>query len=229
MSSLLKAGHISVSEARATVTSPSVQHPAGESSGMSSDHARIQTLGAIVAELETRLADTMAAAGREAVAAHERGLQEGREQASTGFVLDQARQAELLASGIAEAMATFERELGRLDRLSLDIAEAAVTRVIGDPSHYRDLIGRTIAHHIGTLAADAALSIEVSQADFPHDDAMLAAVPELPAPSKAIIKLSSDLPAGTCRIALTLGALDIGMDTQGRRLGEVFSGLRSHG
>jgi flagellar biosynthesis/type III secretory pathway protein FliH len=229
MSSLLKAGRILVSEVRATVTSPSTQHPPGERSGKSSDHARIEALSAIVAELEARLAEARLAAGREAAAAHERGLHEGYEQASAGFVNDHTQQLELLASGIAKATVTFERELSQLDRLSLDIAEAAVARVIGDPSHYRDLIGRTIAHHLGELAADAALSIEVSQADFPHEDAIWAAVPELHARPKPIIRLSGDLPAGTCRVALTLGSLDIGMDTQGYRLGETFSRLRSHG
>lgn len=184
----------------------------------------------LVAEVE-RLRERLAARDREfaaqaddaeasRTAALARGRNEGRAEAASG---EQDRLA-ALADGIERALSSLSDRIAGERDLAIDIAEAALTAMVGDAIPYRALVAATAARHAAALSHGAIVRLLVSAQDFP-DDAALATLPGF----DRVVEVIADpaLSAGACRFELTLGALDASIPTQVAALTRIMAGARA--
>jgi flagellar biosynthesis/type III secretory pathway protein FliH len=220
--SVIKAGTVLVSgERRSTLQAAA----AGEAPAVFVDTQALR-----IAELEKALADAnarLAALAKSADArekqAQERGHAEGMESGKTQAQQRHDEQLEALAQGIADAQESFQRELiETAQQWSVDLAQAALGRVIGDTALYAELIARTVAHHLRSLAHDSVLAIEVASVDFPDDAALRAAFAEQGAMPSYQLSAQTGRAAGSCVIKLKLGRLDLSLPSQRQRLDAAF-------
>lgn len=225
MSGLIKAGTVLVSgERRSTLQTAAVE--------AAPSAADLQTLR--IAELEKSLQDTAArlsALGKSAEhrekQAYERGHKEGQEAGQKQAQNRHDEQLKALTLGVAKARDAFEQGLVETSRrLSIDLAQAALGRVLGDSALHGELIAASVGHHLAALSHDSVLAIEVSSADFPSEEALREAFAEAGAMPSQRVVAEAGRPAGSCVIRLKLGRLDLGLDSQGRRLGAAFDALR---
>lgn len=224
MSGLIKAGTVLVSgERRSTLQTAVEAAPTA---------ADLQALR--IAELEKSLQDTAArlsALGKSAEhrekQAYERGRQEGQQAGQEQAQNRHDEQLKALTLGIAKACEAFEQSLVETSRrLSIDLAQAALGRVLGDRSRHGELIVASVGHHLAALSHDSVLAIEVSSADFPSEDALREAFADTGGVPSQRLVAEAGRPAGSCVIRLKLGRLDLGLDSQGRRLDAAFDTLR---
>lgn len=160
---------------------------------------RLATMEAEIERLQTALQTQK----RDAASAIEAARKEGREEA----VADEAKRTKLVERGLAEAREAWDARLENLDILAVKLARAALAKMFGDSADLGDLVTRTVAHHLGGLAADAVIGVRVSAEDFPGDAIeMLGSRIDL---ARSRLAVDPDLDAGGCRIDLKLGAIDV--------------------
>lgn len=192
-----------------------------------SESAAIDILRLRIAELERQLEDTAQTGERKEIDAYERGVEEGRQKAEEAIQRDHGQQINLLKKAIEHAVTRFDATMDALTPLSLDIAEAALSRVIDDPSHYADLMVQIIERQLRQFASDAMLSIEVSASDFPADSELESRLTDIRSRHGLNVNSKITADAGTCIIHLSLGRIDASLQTQRQRLAAMFTELRS--
>lgn len=140
---------------------------------------------------------------REAARAIEAARKEGRADA----IADDAKRTKLVERALGEARDAWDARLEALDILAVKLARAALAKMFGDDAELGDLVTRTIAHHLGGIAAEAVVGVRVSAEDFPGEaiDALAARLDV----ARSRLSIDPDLGAGGCRIDLTLGAIDV--------------------
>lgn len=152
------------------------------------------------------------------------GEAEGRK---TGLKEGEERRVEALAlleSGIQEAQRRFSDELTSLEGLAAALANEGLSKVLGEPAYRAELVRGTIQHHLKAIEAKSVVRIEVSRDDFP-EPAQLDQFVDSIGLAGTDFQSSAELDAGDCRIKLTLGALDIGIDQQRTRLETALTDL----
>src|SRR5690606_5299944 len=104
---------------------------------------------------------------------------------------------------------------------ALQLAQAALGRMIGDPAQRSALMADSIAYHLRRVRRDFVLAIRVSAEDFaaPELAALLEACPSI------ALETDSALASGECSASLRLGTLDLGLPGQWQRLCELFESL----
>jgi type III secretion protein L len=150
--------------------------------------------------------------------AFERGLREGREEAGD--------HAEKRTALLAEALTALQQDqsarIAEMELLALQLAKAALGRIIGDPAQRSALIADVIAHHLSRIRRDLVLAIRFSAEDFAAPEQWAALAEAHPA---IALERDSTLASGECAASLKLGTLDLGLAGQWQRLCELFESL----
>ncbi len=160
---------------------------------------RLAELEAEIARLEAALASHK----REAARAIDAARAEGRDAA----VAADASRTALVERSLAEARATWDKRLEELEFLAVALARAALAKMFGESPDLGELVTRTVAHHVASLAADSVVGVRVSAADFPEEalDILGARIDV----ARTRLAIDPDLDAGGCRIDLKLAAIDV--------------------
>lgn len=156
------------------------------------------------------------------------GLKEGRELGRKEADDGAAKALGRLGNGIERAIGLFERDLSKLETLAPAVAHAALARLIGRSDLHQDILTRSIAHHMTAIEAASIIRIEVSRRDFGDEEA-LARLGQAMGRPITDLSASNDLEAGGCRIKLSLGALEVGLEQQWAKLSTVLAGLATEG
>ncbi|WP_332819472.1 FliH/SctL family protein [Sphingopyxis sp.] len=159
--------------------------------------------------------DEMEAAVRAAQGRHEAECAEARERGrEAGFAAATTREQErvdALKGAIGEALATLERKIDSERDLAIDIARAALDRIVADPSLYHGLVTETARRNAAGLQRSSIVGLRVSVADFPDANA-LAALP--PLGNHVKVEADPSLEPGACIFDLSLGSLDASIPRQ---------------
>lgn len=168
---------------------------------------QLASLRANITELETKLDDMQARQREECAEAFERGRTEG-------LALAESREAERLVL-LNDSLGNFVREVSdRIDRdrdLAIDIARAAIARVVANPELYHGLVTETARRNAANLLQSTLIRLRVSPTDFPDTEA-LAMLPALGA--HVGVEADPALDAGACIFDLSLGSLDASIPRQ---------------
>lgn len=162
---------------------------------------RVAGLEARIAELERALAGERRGA-QQAAAEAKRAVVAAREAGRREAVADEAERIALIEAGIAEALSAWRARLATIDALAADLAAVVLGKLFGDAPDYREMVRRTLAHHVERIGRHAVVAVTVSAQDF--GDA--AAVAEL---GLGEVACAGELPAGACRVRLRLGAVEL--------------------
>jgi flagellar biosynthesis/type III secretory pathway protein FliH len=133
-----------------------------------------------------------------------------------------------LERGIDGALGEFGQALSSLDRLAALLAREGLVKVLGEPGHYAEMVGRIVRRQLDLLDAQSLVRVEVSKVDFP-DQERLAELAASLGRSPLELRTSDEIEAGGCRIKLTLGALEVGVDQQWSSLSAVLQDLAEPG
>jgi flagellar biosynthesis/type III secretory pathway protein FliH len=150
--------------------------------------------------------------------AFERGRREGLQQSDEESTL----RLNLLRQALETANANFAGNAAQVETLALQIASAALSRILGDCAERESMMQQLIAYQIERFAQERPTCLRVSRADF-RDATILAQIagdfPEL--------ELIADrkLAPGECLLGLELGEVDIGLTGQAQRMEAFFRSL----
>lgn len=158
--------------------------------------------------------------------AFERGQSEGERKAQMAIVDDSAKCLALIERSLVEAHAAFVASLEDRGRLALDLAAAALNKVLGSAEDYDEVLRRSIAHQVRMLSAETLVCASVSSKDFATDQAMAGLRERLPDHIRGKILTLPDLPKGACLIQLESGEVDAGLRTLLTMLARALEGLR---
>lgn len=166
---------------------------------------------AVITRLENDLKLSAETGKAERLEALQEGIAEGLERAE-----DRNEQlSQRLDAAATDASRALAEAAETLSQLASDVATLALSRVVGDPSAYRDLIAATVDRTVYRLVTDAEIVVEVSAEDFPDGDVSLLAIDS--GPSRRVESLAG-LPSGACRLRLLLGTVDLSLPGQLDRL-----------
>jgi len=179
-----------------------------EAAPESDDHSRhIQALVDRIDEMDAAMRTAQERHETECTEARERGRDEGFAAATTR----EQERVDALKGAISEALATLERKIDSERDLAIDIARAALDRIVADPSLYHGLVTETARRNAAGLQRSSIVGLRVSFADFPDADA-LAALP--PLGNHVKVEADPSLEPGACIFDLSLGSLDASIPRQ---------------
>lgn len=197
-----------LSSASAFAANGTVTPVTGEAITEPDDHDRqIQALLDRIDEMDATMRAAQARHEAECAEARERGIEEGLASATTR----EQERVDTLKGAVAEALATLERKIDGERDLAIDIARAALDRIVADPALYHGLVTETARRNAAGLQRSSIVGLRVSVADFPDTDALTA----LP-PLGTHVKVEADpsLEPGACIFDLSLGSLDASIPRQ---------------
>lgn len=175
-----------------------------------------------ISRLQTALLASGELADRKRSEAFEAGRKEGRSEA--GDDLD--RRIASLKKGVDHAQRAWHERLAELDGLAVMLAQSALAKVFGEGADLADLVTRAIAVQVPALRDASVIRVRVSATDFPDAEALAVLRSESGVPP---IEILSDpaLAAGACTLDLTLGQIDLGIQSQWRELDAFLATLAS--
>ncbi|KVX16437.1 hypothetical protein WL02_17155 [Burkholderia ubonensis] len=224
MSTLLKAHRVRLENGRkqlAAATANAPQPSADTPIAPPDPHAaEVAVLTARVAELEA----ACAALERERHEAYRKGVDDGGRAADARAKRDDDARVGALSRGVQDARAALQARFASLESLALDVARAALEQIFGATERYPALIAQTIRHHVAQMEAGTVLTVDVSRADFPDDDALQ---PVATAAPDSIVAAHPHLPAGACRLGLAPGRAELDLPRQCGRLLAALDRLRN--
>ena len=143
--------------------------------------------------------------------AHAQGSAEGQQAATVAFEDREQDRLELLAQGIAQAVADCASTLADSERLAALIACECLDRMLGAAAARTELIHDLIRHQYAQLDAQSILAVRVSPADFSEVGALRLAHDGT---AKCNLQRDDRLTPGAVQIDLTLGMISAGIDQQ---------------
>ncbi|MCC7705595.1 hypothetical protein IGS59_25465 [Janthinobacterium sp. GW460P] len=156
--------------------------------------------------------------------AERRGLAQGMEKGEREALTLVARKIEVLVS-LADAVETSRAHaLGQAEDMLVEIAHAAVCRMVGATAASRD----TLQDMVRTIARDEHAAKQLRIRMHPQD---LATLQDNDTPLDARITLQADsaVEIGGCMVDSDKGTLDARLETQLSRLGEALLAVRNGG
>lgn len=129
---------------------------------------------------------------------------------------------DLLARTMQAATVSFAENIAQVELLALQLAKAALGRVIGDTDSRHVLLQQLIAFQIERFSQDQPTCLRVAQADFPDAAALARIASDWP---DLNLTIDSKLAPGECLISLELGEVEIGLPGQAERMGAYFTSL----
>jgi flagellar biosynthesis/type III secretory pathway protein FliH len=157
-------------------------------------------------------------------AAYDEGVSEGRIEREAEFEDDRAEALERLETGFSEANVVLAETLSRLDGIAALVACNVLEKMFGDLSTRQATVIDLVRHQFTKINHDMVVAVDVSRADFPNT-AEAAGVAETLNIVPDRLRVIDALESGDCRIKLTLGELDIGLDRQWTSLRDALSAL----
>ncbi len=138
-------------------------------------------------------------------------FKQGRDEGLAAAETREQERLDAVKGALAKALAALEREIDEGRDLAIDIARAALDRLVADPSLYHGLVTETARRNAAGLQRSSIIRLRVSRADFP-DAAALTALP----PLGHHVKIEADpaLEPGACIFDLSLGSLDASIPRQ---------------
>lgn len=225
MNRLVKANAVSLTRERHATISAASQ--AVGSSSIAVEATIIESLNARIAELENLLTDARHASDGKEAAAYERGIKEGRQKASEAFQRDDETQLGYLKRAIQDTASRCDATLDALPALSIDLAEAALSRVIDEPGRYGEIIAQVVDRQMRHLLADSVLSVDISAKDFPSPERVDELLSHIRSRHGLTIDVRTTAEAGSCTFQLSLGRMEADLRTQRQRLAAIFAELRN--
>lgn len=174
-------------------------------------------------ELEAREED-IRRLREDVVRARREGEAAGREAGRSESDARRADYLRTLQSGVDAALSLFKDDLAALERLSVVLAEAGLSKILGPGASQADLLPAAIRWQLQALEAQSIVRVSVSRRDFADDDELAAFAVAIDRPGLKIEAVEA-LAQGECRIKLVLGELDVGIDRQWTRLAEALDQL----
>lgn len=186
------------------------------------DQARAETaaLAAELADRDARISNLEKALAEAVEQARAEGRQAGLREAED----DAAGRLARLDKSLEAALNRFAVETDDMERLALTLAAEGLRRMIGDPEVHRDLLERTIRHHVDAVVGGTVIEVAVSRDDFADPEALARLAGGVDR-SELRLVASPDLASGDCHLRLKLGALEIGVARQWERLDALFADL----
>ncbi|WP_147414251.1 hypothetical protein [Sphingomonas gilva] len=178
------------------------------------DHER----AALVAEIDT-LRDALRRAGEDAEEAARAAYEEGLKHAADR----ESDRTEALGSGIEEAIVAFSRKLEAIDGLAALLARKALDKMFDGIGDRAAIVEAMLARQLRELRAGCAIAVHVAAKDFGNaaDLDRLART----FTSVSTIAVDERLPAGSCRIDLKLGHLDLSVRERWEQVAAVLDEL----
>jgi flagellar biosynthesis/type III secretory pathway protein FliH len=178
------------------------------------------------AELHSRI-DALEEALLAREAAVEAALEQGREDGRRAADELGAERLEALRDALAEASQDCLARLHGTGELAIEIARAAIYKILGEASPRAALVGEIVRNALAQVAGGAVVSARVSARDFASDEDLAALARELDA---VHIVRDDALPSGGCKLELTRGTIDASLDVQlaslDRKLDRLDGGAR---
>lgn len=159
----------------------------------------------LMRSLDTLTLELQAAPEKER-AAYERGQKDGYAQGLAAAEDLQSERLSTLTQTADAAIARLSEDWASLERLAGELTVAALDRILGDTARFAALSKSIIQAQLTALAHERVVQIEVSREDFADDEALST----LGAPRSLKLVALDNLPTGSCRVRLTLGAIDVG-------------------
>lgn len=155
--------------------------------------------------------------------AYDEGEEAGRFAARDEFDDSRAEALSLLADGIAKASRVLADALKGFETLALQAAIQALQVLVDDVGDYRKLLAAAIAQQVSELESETIIAITVSRSDFPSSSELAELESQLGGPKRAL-KLSDEMDAGSCHIALKLGTIEFDMRRSWDEISAILSG-----
>lgn len=187
---------------------------AEERAAMMAQLASLRTERDLCAKRVKALEAEMIDAVRDAQAA---GLDLGRAEAASRA--DEAVQH--LQQSLVGGLARLAADEASLETLAVEIARAALAKVLAEPADPARLVEAAIRRQLAHLNTEMLIRVEVAGADFP-DPERLAQLAKEVGGGRVQVLANRALPSGDCRLKLTLGEVEIGLPQQWRRLTAVL-------
>jgi type III secretion protein L len=169
-----------------------------------------------IAVLRDEVMELRETAARDCAKAYESGKCDGRTAADD----DMKQRIDRLDAALLSAQAAWERRLGEIDVLAVQLARTALAKLFADSSDFGDLVSRAIKRKLSTLQASSVVAIVVSEGDFNRE-----ALATLLDGSAVAIATDPALATGACRVDLKLGHIDLGTETLASELDAALAGL----
>ena len=217
MSAIIKSSNVTDLAVRPIAVPP----PVPQISQAEEERERLQRK---IADLERELRQRDAAIAElrlEVERALERGTAEGR---TIGLAEAEDRQSErlaLLKKGVEQAQSALSENLASLERLSAVLARECVDIILGDAEDRAEFLSSIVSAQIAKLDQAMILAVEVSDQDFPDEEA-LAALAERTGVASRMFSLRADMAPGGCVMTLRLGRMEIGLNQQWSTLRELL-------
>ncbi|WP_379549935.1 hypothetical protein [Qipengyuania sp. DGS5-3] len=178
----------------------------GKAKAKSSKDERL-ALSRRIAELEEAAREASA----EQEKARQEGIKEGRELGRAEAEKQDAARLQALQETLKSSHSAMLEELAAKNALSVDIARATLSRILGDSSNYAGMISETATYWNNKLASASLTKVRVSPEDFADPSAL-----ELLAQQLGNMQISQDeaLKSGACLFDLELGEVDASLPVQ---------------
>jgi flagellar biosynthesis/type III secretory pathway protein FliH len=152
---------------------------------------------------------------------------EAHAEAERSFTRNEEAARDRLGKALTSAQTSLETTLNGLDALALAVSETALAAVFDDPEHFRGLIESVIMRQIAMLRSELFVEVKVSEKDFASAQALDA----LAAHIGEAVRVRSDptLGAGSCRMLLKAGEIEINVVDHWRALKALFGELAESG
>lgn len=207
----LKSASVGVTIASAEKSSPGFAQILADENDEANLHMQI-------AVLKEQLEQARLDAAREADAAFERGRDEGQK---LGHSLERQK-LDLLGASIEDAQKLLVEQTGSLQTLSLQIAQLAMSRILGDHDRYAALVADSIVHRTGQISEELIIAVRVSPEDFADSESLATLAGKT---KRTDIAIDPALASGACMFDLQLGRLDAGLPLQWKHLVDFLDKL----
>jgi flagellar biosynthesis/type III secretory pathway protein FliH len=179
---------------------------------------RIGQLERQVEELGAQLTEAALAAEAREAEAYARGEHAGRSRAE-GFAQEHLA---AFQAALSSAQALHEKRLETLEVLALEVAQAVLSRILGDGSHYARTVADSVCQQMAQIDRALVTRVRISPDDFADEQALADLATRAPA-----IPLLRDpaLASGDCRIDLVLGSIEAGVPGQWARAVELLESM----
>lgn len=176
---------------------------------------RLRSIGLLKQTIEDR--DGELQAGRDGA---EIACRQARDEGyAAGLNAGGIRKTEALAvlkGGVDQALLQLDERLLGLERLAILVARDGLERILGKADQQVALLVSALRRQMATIEKRSIIHVEVSDRDFPDEDAFSELIVELGASVQ--FRRSETLKPGGCRIALRLGEAEVGVAQQWARL-----------
>jgi flagellar biosynthesis/type III secretory pathway protein FliH len=184
-----------------------------------------------IARLQQELAardETVAQLREDVDDAYKRGQSEGLKRGEAQAETLERERLDLLGQTSAKALADLKLSLASTERIAALLTHQCLDKLFGETASYGEIVHALVRAQLDRLEKEAVLSVAVSKADFPDEEA-LQALSVATGLGAMILSAQDDMLGGGCVMQLRLGQLDIGLDQQWGSLRDLLQDIAENG